>query len=53
MESDSKPKGKLRTGFTTGTSATAGAKAGILAIINQEKIKFVDVTLPKKIQDPK
>jgi len=48
MESDSKPKGKLRTGFTTGTSATAGAKAGILAIINQEKIKFVDVTLPKK-----
>ena len=48
MESDSKPKGKLRTGFTTGTSATAGVKAGILAIINQEKIKFVDVTLPKK-----
>jgi len=48
MESDSKPKGKLRTGFTTGTSATAGVKAGILAIINQKKIKFVDVTLPKK-----
>jgi cobalt-precorrin-5B (C1)-methyltransferase len=48
MESDSKPKGKLRTGFTTGTSATAGAKAGILAIINQETIEFVDVTLPKK-----
>ncbi|MGI0070364.1 MAG: cobalt-precorrin-5B (C(1))-methyltransferase CbiD, partial [Nitrosopumilaceae archaeon] len=48
MESDSKPKGKLRTGFTTGTSATAGAKAGVLAIINQEKIKIVDVTLPKK-----
>jgi cobalt-precorrin-5B (C1)-methyltransferase len=48
MESDSKPKGKLRTGFTTGTSATAGAKAGLLAIINQEKISFIDVTLPKK-----
>jgi cobalt-precorrin-5B (C1)-methyltransferase len=48
MESDSKPKSKLRTGFTTGTSATAGVKAGILAIINQEKISFVDVTLPKK-----
>ena len=48
MESDSKPEGKLRTGFTTGTSATACAKAGTLAIINQEKIKFVDVTLPKK-----
>jgi cobalt-precorrin-5B (C1)-methyltransferase len=48
MESDSRPRGKLRTGFTTGTSATAGAKAGILAIMNQAKIKFVDVTLPKK-----
>ena len=48
MESDSKPKGKLRTGFTTGTSATAGAKAGVLAIINQDRISFVDVTLPKK-----
>lgn len=46
MESDSKPK--LRTGYTTGTSATAGAKAGILAIIRQEKISLVDVTLPKK-----
>jgi len=48
MESESKPKGKLRTGFTTGTCATAGAKAGILAILNQEKIGSVDVTLPKK-----
>ena len=48
MESDSKPKGKLRTGFTTGTSATAGAKAGVLVIINQDRINFVDVTLPKK-----
>ncbi len=47
MESD-KPKGKLRTGFTTGTCATAGVKAGVLAILNQEKINFVDVTLPKK-----
>jgi cobalt-precorrin-5B (C1)-methyltransferase len=48
MESDSKTKGKLRTGFTTGTSAAAGAKAGILSIIHQEKIRFVEVTLPKK-----
>ncbi len=47
MESE-KPKGTLRTGFTTGTCATAGAKAGVLAILNQEKINFVDVTLPKK-----
>lgn len=48
MESDSAPKGKMRTGYTTGTSATAGAKAGVLAILNQEKIGFIDVTLPKK-----
>ncbi|TLX70529.1 MAG: cobalt-precorrin-5B (C(1))-methyltransferase, partial [Thaumarchaeota archaeon] len=48
MESESTPKGNLRTGFTTGTCATAGAKAGILAILNQEKIGSVDVTLPKK-----
>ena len=48
MESDSAPKGKMRTGYTTGTSATAGAKAGVLAILNQEKISFIDVTLPKK-----
>jgi cobalt-precorrin-5B (C1)-methyltransferase len=48
MESDSIPKGKMRTGYTTGTSATAGAKAGILAILNQESIGFIDVMLPKK-----
>ena len=48
MESEAKLKGKLRTGFTTGTCATAGAKAGILAILNQKKIDAVDVTLPKK-----
>ncbi|MGC1709218.1 MAG: cobalt-precorrin-5B (C(1))-methyltransferase, partial [Nitrosotalea sp.] len=48
MESDSVPKGKMRTGYTTGTSATAGAKAGVLAILNQEKIGLIDVTLPKK-----
>ncbi len=48
MEPDSRPKGKMRTGYTTGTSATAGAKAGVLAILNQEKIGFVDVTLPKR-----
>ncbi len=48
MESDDKPRGKMRTGYTTGTSATAGAKAGVLAILNQEKQNVVDVTLPKK-----
>ncbi len=38
---------KLRTGYTTGTSATAAAKAGLLSIINQTKIECVDVKLPK------
>jgi cobalt-precorrin-5B (C1)-methyltransferase len=50
MVEEEKPKGKLRTGFTTGTSATAGAKAAMLSIINQKKIEFIDVTLPKKSQ---
>lgn len=40
-------KGKLRTGYTTGTSATAAAKAALLSIINQTKIENVDVKLPK------
>ena len=43
-----KPKGNLRTGFTTGTSATAASVAAVLSIINQKKIKSVDVLLPKK-----
>jgi len=42
-----KPKGKLRTGYTTGTCATASSKACVLAIINQEKIESVSVDLPK------
>ena len=40
-------KEKLRTGYTTGTSATAAAKAALLSIINQTKIENVDVKLPK------
>lgn len=47
MESEI-PKGKMRTGYTTGTCATAGAKAGVLAIMGQKKIDAVDVMLPKK-----
>ncbi|MCE9653454.1 MAG: cobalt-precorrin-5B (C(1))-methyltransferase [Nitrosarchaeum sp.] len=43
---DSK-KEKLRTGYTTGTCATAAAKAALLSIINQIKIENVDVKLPK------
>lgn len=38
---------KLRTGFTTGTCATAGATAGMLAILGQKQVKSVDVMLPK------
>ena len=48
MDVQEKPKGKLRTGFTTGTSATAASMAAILSIINQKKIESVDVLLPKK-----
>ena len=40
-------KKKLRTGFTTGTSATAGAMAALLSIIKQTKIESVEVKLPK------
>jgi cobalt-precorrin-5B (C1)-methyltransferase len=40
-------KEKLRTGYTTGTSATAAAKAALFAVVNQIKIEIVDVKLPK------
>ena len=40
-------KTKLRTGYTTGSSATAAAKAALLSIINQEKTEGVDILLPK------
>ena len=48
MDLEEKPKGKLRTGFTTGTSATAASMAAILSIVNQKKTEAVDVLLPKK-----
>jgi len=43
-----KPVGNLRTGFTTGTCATAASVAAVLSIINQKKTDSVDVLLPKK-----
>jgi len=43
-----KPKGNLRTGFTTGTSAAAASVAAVLSIKNQKKTESVDVLLPKK-----
>ncbi len=40
-------KTKLRTGYTTGSSATAAAKSALLSIINQQKTENVDIRLPK------
>ena len=48
MDPPKKPEGNLRTGFTTGTSATAASVAAVLSIINQKKTDSVDVLLPKK-----
>ena len=48
MDLPKKPEGKLRTGFTTGTCATASSKAALLAIIKQDNISDIDVLLPKR-----
>ncbi|MDC0159480.1 cobalt-precorrin-5B (C(1))-methyltransferase [Candidatus Nitrosopelagicus sp.] len=48
MDVNTENETKLRTGFTTGSCATASSKAGILAIINQKNIKKVDIILPKR-----
>ena len=37
----------LRTGYTTGSCATAGAKAGLLSILNQKKYEEIEIKLPK------
>ena len=50
MDPPEKPVGKLRTGFTTGTSATAASVAAVLSIINQKKTESVDVLLPKNLE---
>ncbi len=42
-----KGREKLRTGFTTGTSAAAASKAALLAAMAQEGVGAVSVTLPK------
>ena len=41
-------KTKLKTGYTTGSSATAAAKAALLSIISQQKLESVDILLPKR-----
>jgi len=40
-------KGQLRTGYTTGTCATAATKAALLAMITKNPVKEVTVILPK------
>ncbi|MDN3548213.1 cobalt-precorrin-5B (C(1))-methyltransferase [Mucilaginibacter aquaedulcis] len=40
------PDGPLKTGFTTGACATACSKAALLALILQQKIELVTITLP-------
>ena len=39
---------KLKTGYTTGSCATAAAKTALLSIINQEKIQNVSIILPRR-----
>lgn len=40
------PKGPLRSGYTTGTNATACAKAALLALLQQEQVTSIEITLP-------
>jgi cobalt-precorrin-5B (C1)-methyltransferase len=44
---EKRKKGLLRTGYTTGTSASAATKAGLLALIFSQTHNTVEVTLPK------
>lgn len=41
------PQKKLRTGFTTGSCAAAGAKAALLAIMGKKSIESVDIRIPR------
>ena len=40
-------RGALRTGFTTGTSATAATKAALIALLSHKTVSDVSVSLPK------
>ena len=44
---EKRKKGLLRTGFTTGTSASAATKAALLALISSQLYNTVEVVLPK------
>ena len=44
---EKRKKGLLRTGYTTGTSASAATKASLLALISSQLYNTVEVVLPK------
>lgn len=44
---EKRKKGLLRTGFTTGTSATAATKAALLALITSQICDILEITLPR------
>lgn len=44
---EKRKKGLLRTGFTTGTSATAATKAALLTLISSQIYNTIDISLPK------
>lgn len=44
---EKKKKGALRTGYTTGTTATAATKAALLALVTGRPVEQVAVSLPK------
>jgi cobalt-precorrin-5B (C1)-methyltransferase len=44
---EKRKKGLLRTGFTTGTSATAATKAALLALITPQIYNTIEIALPK------
>jgi len=44
---EKRKKGLLRTGFTTGTSATAATKAALLALITSQIFKTLEIALPR------
>lgn len=47
---EKRKQGKLRTGYTTGTSAAAATKAALLALIYGRTVDTVVVSLPKEKQ---
>ena len=47
---EKRKQGKLRTGYTTGTSAAAATKAALLALIYGRTVDTVIVSLPKEKQ---